>query len=128
MARRTKVYTVKDEKSRDNGKSFVLTEMSDEAAEWWAFRVLQIVLGADGEINFDAPFEELARQFAKLGLTQLSKADPKIVKPLLDEMMACVSMQLPGGSVRALLPGDIEEVKTRVLLRKELLSLYFDFF
>lgn len=125
MARRTKVYTVKDEKSRDNGKSFVITEMSAEAAEWWAFRVLQALLGSNAEVDFNAPLADMARQ----GLGALGKLSPEIAKPLLDEMMDCIRIKLPSGSEsRDMLPGDIEEVKTRVILRKEVLALHMDFF
>jgi hypothetical protein len=125
MARRTKVYTVKDDKSRDNGKSFVITEMSAEDAEWWAFRVLQALLGSDAEVDFNAPLSEMARQ----GLGALGKLSPETAKPLLDQMMGCIRIKLPSGSEsRDLLPNDIEEVKTRVVLRKEVLALHMDFF
>lgn len=124
MARKTKVFKIDDKKSRDNGKSFVLTEMDAESAEWWAFQVLQCLLGSDAEIDFNAPLAQLAAQ----GLAAMGRIPPEKAKPLLEQMMGCVRIKLPSGSEsRDLLPGDIEEVKTRVILRKEVLALHVDF-
>lgn len=120
--RRTKELTIDDKDSRDFGKTYLITEMSADAAEWWAFRVLQALLGSDSEIDFDAPFVQMAKQ----GLAALGKLDPIKAKPLLDEMMECVQVKIKGGA-RDLIDGDIEEVKTRVLLRKEVFSLHVDF-
>lgn len=125
MARKTKVFTVNDEKSRDHGKSFLITEMSAENAEWWAFQVLQALLGSDGDIDFNAPLAQMARQ----GLGALGKLPPDKARPLLEQMMDCVRVKLPNSNdSRDMLAGDIEEVKTRVLLRKEVLELHIDFF
>lgn len=124
MARKTKVFKIDDKKSRDNGKSFLLTELDADTAEWWAIRALQGILGTDAEIELDAPLAQLAR----MGLAAMAKVPPEKLKPLLDEMMGCVRIKLPsGGESRDLLPGDIEEVKTRVILRKEVLALHVDF-
>lgn len=125
MARKTKIFTVNDEKSRDHGKAYLLTEMSAENAEWWAFQVLQALLGSDGDIDFNAPLAQMARQ----GLAALGKLPPDKAKPLLNQMMECVRVKLPNSNdSRDMLPGDIEEVKTRILIRKEVLELHIDFF
>lgn len=125
MARRTKVFTVQDDKSRDNGKAYLITEMSAEAAEWWAFQVLQALLGSDAEIDFNAPLAQMARQ----GLAALGKLPPEKARPLLEQMMDCVRVKLPNtNDSRDMLSGDIEEVKTRIMLRKEVLELHLDFF
>jgi len=125
MARRTKVFTVNDEKSRDHGRAYLITEMSAEDAEWWAFQVLQALLGSDGNIDFNAPLAQMARQ----GLAALGKLPPAQARPLLEQMMDCVRVKLPNSNEsRDMLPNDIEEVKTRVLLRKEVLDLHVDFF
>lgn len=125
MARRTKVLSIDDADSRDNGKSYLITEMSAESAEWWAFRVMQALLGSDAEIDFNAPLADVARK----GLQAISMMDPEKAKPLLEEMMGCVQIQLPNGSAsRALLSGDVEEVKTRIALRKSVLELHTGFF
>lgn len=124
MARRTKVVTIEDA-NRDNGKQFLITEMDSESGEWWAFRVLQALLGGNAEIDLNAPMAELARQ----GLAALGKLPPDQARPLLAEMMECVQVQLPDGkSARKILPNDIEEITTRVQLRAEVLSLHTDFF
>lgn len=125
MARRTKVLKIDDAKSRDHGREYLITEMPSEQAEWWAFQVLQALLGADSEIDFNAPLEEVARQ----GLGALGKLSPERAKPLFDQMIECVSTKLPGSNEsRPLLPGDIEEVTTRIMLRKEVLELHTGFF
>lgn len=124
MARRTQLVTIDDGNSRDAGKSFLVTEMDAEHAEWWAFRVLQAILGSDAVVDFQAPLAQLARQ----GIGALAKLPPAQAKPLLDEMMGCVEMGLPGNKgSRALLPNDIEEVATRVLLRKAVMELHVGF-
>lgn len=125
MARRTKIFKVDDSKSRDHGREYLITEMPADEAEWWAFRVLQALLGSESEINFNAPLADVARQ----GLGALGKLPPDQAKPLFDQMMGCVSTKLPNSNEsRPLLSGDIEEVKTRILLRKEVLELHTDFF
>lgn len=125
MTRRTKIVVIDDVDSRDMGKSFLIMEMDAEAAEWWAFRVLQALLGSQAEIDFTAPLSQMARQ----GLGALAKLPPDQAKPLLAEMMACVRVQLPKGKdSRDLLPSDIEEVSTRVKLRGAVLELHTGFF
>lgn len=125
MARNTKVVKIDDAKSRDHGREYLITEMDAEAAEWWAFRVLQALLGADSDIDFNAPLAQMARQ----GLGALGKLPPEKAKPLLDEMMKCVRAKLPNSNdSRDLLPGDIEEVATRIKLRKEVFELHIGFF
>lgn len=124
MARKTNVVTI-DVEGRDKGKQFLITEMDAESAEWWAFRVLQALLGSNAEIDLNAPLAELARQ----GLSALGKLNPDQARPLLNEMMACVKRQLPDGkNSRDILPDDIEEVGTRIKLRQEVLALHTGFF
>lgn len=125
MARRTQVVVIDDADSRDFGKAFLLTEMDAESAEWWAFRVLQAILGSEIPVDFTAPLAKMAAQ----GLGALSKLPPAQARPLMEEMMECVRMQLPDGKGnRPLLASDIEEVGTRVKLRASLLELHTGFF
>lgn len=125
MARRTRIHTVGADGGRDAGKAFLITEMDSESAEWWAFQVLQALLGSDAAIDFDAPLAQMARQ----GFGALSKLPPDKAKPLLEQMITCVRVKLPGSNdSRDLLPNDIEEVKTRIMLRKEVLELHTGFF
>jgi len=124
MARRTQEVFIEEE-NRDKGKTFVVTEMSAEAAEWWAFRVLQSLMsaGADADV-FSQPLAALAR----IGLEAVGKMPPERAKPIFDEMMACVSVKLPSGGTRPLLQDDIEEVSTRFKLRVEVGKMHLDFF
>jgi hypothetical protein len=122
MMRRSEVVEIG--KGRDEGKRFKITEMDAEGAEWWAFRALQAIAGTDANINFQAPLAELAGQ----GLKALAKAPADQIKPLLDEMMACVKVVMPAGGERELNKGDIEEVATRVELRKAVFELHIGFF
>jgi hypothetical protein len=125
MARRTKVIDILTEDSRDAGKSFLLTEMDAESAEWWAFRILQAAMASDATIDFKAPLAQMARE----GLGAIAKMSSGQAKPLLDEMMKCVRIQLPSnGGSRELLASDIEEVGTRLKLRSEILELHTGFF
>jgi hypothetical protein len=49
------------------------------------------------------------------------------MKPLLDEMFACVQITEPK-ITRSLTPDDIEEVTTRLKLREEVLQIHLGFF
>lgn len=133
MARRTAEVHIDDKDSRDHGKTYVIKEMDAESAEWWAFRVLQAILGGDnGEdlklVDFKAPLSELAPIAIKMGLKAIASLPPEKAKPIMDDMMSCVSMKLPDGNTRALTAGDIEEIPTRIRLRGKMLELHTGFF
>lgn len=123
MARRTVDVKI-DQENRDKGKTFVVTEMAAEQAEWWAFRVMQALIGADAGMSFDQPLAKLARA----GIQAIGRIPADQAKPIFDEMMACVSVRLPDGGSRPLLPDDIEEVSTRFKLRVEVGKMHLDFF
>lgn len=123
--RRTKVVTITDEKSRDSGKQFMVTEMDAEAAEWWAVRVLKGLLGSDADVDLSAPLSQLAR-FAFIALAKMPAAE---LKPLMDEMKPCIKVLLPDGkTTRDLLPSDIEEIFTWLELRKSVFEVMTGFF
>lgn len=120
--RRTEIVEITE--GRDAGKKYQITEMSAEAAEWWAFRALQAIAGADAELNLQAPLSDMAAQ----GIKALAKVHPDQAKPLLDEMMSCVQILVPATQKpRPLLDGDIEDVKTRFMLRKAVVELHLGF-
>lgn len=120
--RRTEIVEIAE--GRDAGKKYQITEMSAEAAEWWAFRALQAIAGADAELNLQAPLADMAAQ----GIKALAKVHPDQAKPLLDEMMGCVQILVPATQKpRPLLDGDIEDVKTRFMLRKAVVELHLGF-
>ena len=116
--------TVEITEGRDAGKKYQITEMSAEAAEWWAFRALQAIAGADAELNLQAPLADMAAQ----GIKALAKVHPEQARPLLDEMMGCVQILVPATQKpRPMLDGDIEDVKTRFMLRKAVVELHLGF-
>lgn len=147
MARRTKDIVI--DGGRDDKKVFRITEMSADAAEWWAFRVLQ-ALAANG-IDIDdltsgikegiavskaqdgakVDLSEYQAPLAKVmrgGLNAISKIPPEQAKPILDEMMGCASLVLADKSTRDLFPGDIEDIQTRFKLRLAFAEVHFGFF
>ena len=120
--RRTEIVEITE--GRDVAKKYQITEMSAEAAEWWAFRALQAIAGADAELNLQAPLADMAAQ----GIKALAKVHPEQARPLLDEMMGCVQILVPATQKpRPLLDGDIEDVKTRFMLRKAVVELHLGF-
>ncbi len=148
MARRTK--DIKITGGRDDGKVFRVTELSSDAAEWWAVRALQ-ALAANG-IDIDdikegfsdamqvalkqkgkkAVISEYHAPLAKLatgGLNALAKIPPESAKPLFDDMMKTVSIVLPDNTDRPMCTADvIEDIQTRLKLRKAFAEVHFGFF
>ena len=121
-------YTVAAE-GRDQGKVFHLTEMPSDQGEKWAIRAL-LALGRAG-IDLPPGIEnEGMAAMARIGLEALMRIDFHEAELLLDEMMGCVAIQ-PNPSepkiVRALVADDIEEVATRVLLKREVFRLHTGF-
>lgn len=127
MARQTTTYTVTDE-GRDNGKTFLLTEMPSSQAEAWAIRTL-LALAKSGVDIPDSENLSLAKM-AEVGFKAISGLNWDVAKPLLDEMFSCIRI-IPDISkphvVRDLIEQDIEEVKTRMMLRIEVWKLHTDF-
>lgn len=128
MARKTLIYTVQDE-GRDSGKVFLLTEMPSSKAERWAIRAFLAM--AKGGIELPEGMEHQGfAGLAKVGLGLLLQIPYEMAEPLLDEMMECVQV-IPNPSnravVRALIEDDIEEVATRIKIRKEVFGLHVNF-
>lgn len=131
---RTKTIQIpEDGKNRDGGKTYLLTEMPAKPAELWAFRVLQGGLESDFELDAifsGAPLAKLAELGLKFILKSLAKMPWQVADELMQQMMDRVQIVLPDGKSRSLLDGsqDIMEVSTRVLLKKEIISLQLGFF
>jgi hypothetical protein len=128
MARAVINFKVTDD-GRDKGKVFVLTELPASKAERWAMKVIHALLST----GFQLPdgFENLGMAgIAALGLQGLSYLPWETVEPLLDEMWDCVQI-MPDPSkthiIRSLIDEDIEEIQTRIKLRKAVLELHTDF-
>ena len=128
--RRTKSVVIASD-GRDKGKTFIITEMPAEQAETWAARALFAV----SKSGLDVPLDMLAGGFAgiaALGAQALLSASFADAKPLLDEMMDCVAfmpdISKPNTLVSgAMLNSQIEEVRTRLTLRSEVLDLHLGF-
>ena len=124
--RKTKEITIQSE-NRDRGKTYLLTEMPAAQAEKWAAQAFLALAKSGVEIPDSVAAGGLAGVAAS-GLAVLSGISWDLAEPLLDEMMGCVKIK-EAHLVRALDPNaeDIEEVSTRLLLRKELLELHLGF-
>ena len=128
MARKTVKYTVTDE-GRDKGKTFVITEMPASQSERWAMRALLALMQGNPELP--AGFENMGMAgMAEMGIRALGGLSWNIAGPLLEEMWECVKI-LPDVKkpllTRDLVEEDVEEIKTRVMLRAEVWKLHADF-
>jgi hypothetical protein len=127
MPRRIVTVTITAE-GRDKGKQFILREMSAEDAEAWGTRaLLAIVRGGGPNVSEETVSMGLAG-LAVLGIGSLGAVQYDELKPLLKEMMGCVTVQTPSGVERVMNgQDDIEEIATLLQLRKELLELHVGF-
>lgn len=125
MARKESTFVA--DIGRDKGKQFHITEMSASQAESWAFRVILAIGNAGIEIPDNLASQGMTGLMA-VGYMNLLKIPFEAAKPLLDEMMGCVQIIPSANMKRALIEDDIEEVKTRLLLRKAVWDLHMDFF
>lgn len=127
--RKELTYTITDE-GRDKGKVFKLTEMGADPAERWALRLIFAMMNAGIEMPDDIESMGMAGLLV-MGLRSLGKIPYPLAEPLLDELMGCVSIIPDPGKpnvVRSLIESDIEEVKTRLMLKKEVFDLHTGFF
>jgi len=124
-----------DAEGRDKGKMFILNEMSATQAEKWAARALLAMAKSGMEVPDDIATAGLAG-VAALGIKALGGMSFADAEPLLDEMFAMVSF-IPDPSnpiikrgysgVGPLIEDDIEEISTRIRLRKEIFFLHVNF-
>jgi hypothetical protein len=126
--RRTATVTI-DIAGRDFGKVFQLTEMPAAKAEKWAARAF-LALARNGVDIPDNIAEAGLAGIAMLGIKAFGSMNFADAEPLLDEMFQCIAI-IPDPAkpqvVRALIDDDIEEIATRLRLRKEVFSLHVDF-
>jgi hypothetical protein len=128
--RKTETYTVESE-GRDKGKSFLLTEMPATKAEDWAIRAMLALGAANVEIP-DGALQLGMAALAEIGLKKLFAIDAAQMRPLLDELMECVEFvpnpQKPQVKVKyPLFETQVEEVKTLLSLKWQVLKLHMDF-
>jgi hypothetical protein len=126
--RKTVIVTI-DAAGRDAGKVFLLREMPASQAEKWAARAFLAMARSGIDIPDDVASAGLAG-IAAVGLKAIGGLGFAEAEPLMDEMFACVQI-VPDparpGVVRALVEDDIEEIATRLRLRKEVFGLHVDF-
>jgi hypothetical protein len=123
--RKTIDITIPDE-GRDKGKVFRITEMPSAQAEKWAIRALMSLMKANPDLPKGFERQGMAG-LAKFGLEAFARLDYYEVEPLLDEMWQCITIVPSTNVVRPMIPDDIEEVTTRLMLRAEVFKLHTDF-
>jgi hypothetical protein len=125
MARQTLEYTITDD-NRDNGKTFVITELSASKAEAWALRAIMALIGAN--VQVPEGFQSMGMAgMAEIGFKALSGLKWDVAEPLLQEMWDCIKIKSSSGIVRNLIEEDIEELQTRIKLRLEVWKLHVGF-
>lgn len=128
MARREVIITIADE-GRDKGKVFVITELPASRAEAWAIRAMLALTKSGVDLPENIEGAGMAGIFA-LGMKALGGLDAADALTLLNELFMCVRHR-PNPEkpeiVRNLIEDDIEEVKTRMKLRMEVLELHTGF-
>jgi len=125
--RRTKDVIITAE-GRDKGKVFRITEMSATAGEEWALRAINAAIRGGAKVPDGFQGVGMAA-LAVLGVKACLGMPWLDLKPLLDEMMACVTFvppNMPTG--RFMQADDIEEIATRLQLRQEVFELHTGFF
>jgi hypothetical protein len=137
--RRTERLTIPGERSeeageRDNGKTFVLTEMDAYTGQDWALRAL-LALAASGVTLPDGALAGGWAGLASFGLTALLQAPYAALRPLLDEMLAQAKYEHVDTKGKATAPQTIkpgpnccvEEIKTFLTLHSALFKLHMGF-
>ncbi len=134
--RNTKVVTI-DDKNRDQGKRFFLTEMSALRTEKWAMRAFLALASSGVEVPPDLQKQGM-QGLLTIGIQALARGvDFYNAEPLLDELLECVQIMpnaVDPNVKRALVSDplnpdgdDIQEVSTLLKLRAEVLNLHVDF-
>lgn len=128
--RKTENLVIQTE-GRDKGKTFALTEMSADAGERWALRMLLALTNTGAAIPEEALQAGMAG-LAAVGIQAIGMLQADVVQPLLDELWdPCVryihSPKLPAQEVIRGTNSQIEEVGTRLQIYKALLKLHTGF-
>jgi len=128
--RKTSTYVVNDD-GRDKSKTFLITEMAATKAEDWAIRVM-LALGAANVDIPDGAMQLGMAALAEIGLKKLFAIQADTIRPLLTELMECVEFipnpQKPQVKIGyPIFETQIEEVRTLLMLKWEVLKLHLDF-
>jgi hypothetical protein len=131
-----KEKTVVIESGRDKGKMFLIKELPASQVERWATRALFVMMNCGVEIPDNLLSAGLAG-IAAVGIKSLTKVPYEQAEPLFDEMMTCIAI-VPDPrqplvkrgyeGVGPMIEDDIEDVTTRLVLRKAVFELHMDFF
>jgi len=132
--RKTDLFVITTE-GRDKHKRFIITEMSAIKAERWAFRALLALAHAGVDVPDDAKAAGMAA-LARAGLKALHDLNFEEARPLLDEMLSCVTVMPDAKNPDFTRPlvlnemegDDIEEITTLWELRERIFRLHTDFF
>lgn len=141
MARKTKKVTI--ESGRDEGKTFLITEMPVTMGDKWANRALLAMMrgGVDvGGVDFGAIQNTIVGggvdptggmlELARISIAGLGNVTEAVGQELLDQLINdCVQVVASATAVRPMLDIDdeIEDLKTLWILRKESFLLHIDF-
>jgi hypothetical protein len=131
MSRKIITYSVSDEKSRDFGKSFELTEMSAYQCERWCLKAIRGIIKAG--FNVPDEFQDFpAQALIAMGISSFLAIDEFTQSELMIQMLDTVKIKSSKDSTfspRPLLSNgdDIDEVSTLVNLRKEFFKLNLNF-
>lgn len=128
MARKQLKITIADE-GRDKGKVFVLTEMAARPGHDWATRALFAIMNGGVDIPDDFMGAGWAG-LAAIGIKALGKVHVDAAKPLMDELLECVTIQPDAGKpevTRKWIDDDFEEITTIFRLQKDVLLLHVNF-
>ncbi len=130
--RRKQLVKISDE-GRDQGKTFVITEMPSDVGERWASQVLYLFAQAGVNVPDNAKGAGMAGLAATTGVDFLTIAQERaLLDPSLDSMWDYVEYlhnpQHPPQKIQAGDACQIEEIRTRKKLREEVLRLHLGFF
>jgi len=125
--RKTQTIKIENE-GRDKGKVFVIEEMPARQVERWERRALACMAQTGVEVPDDVRNAGFGAIIA-MGLKALLGLHGPEVEALHDELMACVKVQ-PDPTrefTRAVIDEEIEEVKTILTLKDEVIKLHAGF-
>ena len=130
MARKTKIVTITDE-NRDQGKTFIITEVPADQAESWALRLFLAL--KQSEVDVPESLQSLGMAgIASMGIRALLSMEYSTLRPLLAEMLDCVKFKPERAELAPVPLGSginclVEEVSTLVRLRREVAELHLGF-
>jgi hypothetical protein len=137
MTRRVVNFTVPGVRSdlkpgeRDNGKTFVITEMSTDLGERWCSQLTELIYAA-ARNPVPPDLDGSSGLASTLGVVERLHILRALQDPSLDALWDCVKyVHAPGHPPQDIASGancQIEEIRTRTLLRLEVAKLHTDFF